>query len=147
MPAPRIAAVWAGSSRRASSPPWILGCSVFTRPSSISGKPVCAETSVTGTPSFDRSCAVPPVERSCTPSAASPRPSSTKPDLSETLSSARLIFVTTASRPLDPQLLDLLAQRIAVDAEHLGGERLVARGLAEHGLDHRLLDVLEHHVV
>ena len=29
-----------GRSRRASSAPWIAGCSVFTRPSSISGKPV-----------------------------------------------------------------------------------------------------------
>ena len=31
-------------------PPWIFGCRVFTRPSIISGKPVCADTSRTGTP-------------------------------------------------------------------------------------------------
>ena len=31
-------------------PPWIRGWSVFTRPSSISGKPVTAATSVTGRP-------------------------------------------------------------------------------------------------
>src|SRR5436190_172409 len=51
------------------------------------------------------------------------------------------------SLPFDPQLLHLLAQRIAGDAEHLGGERLVALGLAEHRLDHGLLDVLQHHLV
>ena len=32
-------ATCAGSSRRARMPPWIAGCSVFTRPSRISGKP------------------------------------------------------------------------------------------------------------
>ena len=43
-----------GSGRRcrgcASRPPWIFGCSVFTRPSIISGKPVTSATSVTATP-------------------------------------------------------------------------------------------------
>jgi hypothetical protein len=33
----RIASTCAGWSRRARMPPWIFGCSVFTRPSSISG--------------------------------------------------------------------------------------------------------------
>ena len=36
--------------RRPSSPPWIFGCSVLTRPSMISGKPVWLETSRTATP-------------------------------------------------------------------------------------------------
>ena len=40
----------AGSSRRASSAPCTAGCSVFTRPSSISGKPVISLTSFTGQP-------------------------------------------------------------------------------------------------
>jgi hypothetical protein len=31
-------------------PPWIFGCSVLTRPSIISGKPVCSLTSVTASP-------------------------------------------------------------------------------------------------
>ena len=31
-------------------PPWIAGCSVLTRPSIISGKPVTSETLVTGSP-------------------------------------------------------------------------------------------------
>ena len=94
MPAARIAARCDASSRRASSPPWIFGCRVFTRPSSISAKPVWAETSVTLTRSFSSSLAVPPVEMICTPAAASARASSTMPDLSETLSSARSTFDT-----------------------------------------------------
>ena len=36
--------------RMASRPPWTLGCSVLRRPSIISGKPVCAATSLTATP-------------------------------------------------------------------------------------------------
>ncbi len=94
-PAFFIAALCAGSSRRASRPAWTFGCSVFTRPSSISGKPVYADTSVTFRPSFCSSFAVPPVDSSSTPSAARARASSTIPDLSETLRSARVTFVTT----------------------------------------------------
>src|SRR5438477_300031 len=52
-----MAAAWSGLSRRASRPPWILGCSVLTRPSIISGKPVTSETSVTGNPRSRRSFA------------------------------------------------------------------------------------------
>src|SRR6516162_2563650 len=40
----------------ASRPPWILGCSVFTRPSIISGKPVTSETSSTATPASASRC-------------------------------------------------------------------------------------------
>ena len=60
------------------------GCSVLTRPSSISGKPVCSATSVTGSPASASSLAVPPVESSATPSACSARARSTTPVLSET---------------------------------------------------------------
>ena len=38
------------SSRRASSAAWSRGCSVFTRPSRISGEPVNSATSVTSMP-------------------------------------------------------------------------------------------------
>ena len=64
MPAFAACARCSGLSRRHSRPPWIFGCSVFTRPSIISGKPVCWLTSVTGSPRSARSRAVPPVERS-----------------------------------------------------------------------------------
>src|SRR5258706_5850832 len=144
MPAFSIAAMCSRLSRRARMPPCTFGCSVFTRPSSISGNPVCADTSVTRRPSFSRSLAVPPVERICTPSAASPRANSTTPALSETLTSARETFIVRVSPAigsrLDPQLLDFLAQGIAVDAEHRGGGALVALGLAEHRFDQRPLD-------
>ena len=39
------------------------------------------------------------------------------------------------------------AQRVAVDAEHLRGERLVAVGLAQDDFEHRALDVADNHVV
>ena len=45
MPCAPSAARCAGTSRRARMPPWTFGCSVFTRPSSISGKPVTSATS------------------------------------------------------------------------------------------------------
>src|SRR5918992_996018 len=147
MPAARMAARCVGSSRRASRPAWIFGCRVFTRPSSISAKPVYAETSLTASPSFCRSRAVPPVERISTPSAASARANSTTPDLSETLTSARCTFLTKPSSPFDAQLLHLGAERGAVDAEHRGSVGEIALRMAEHGFDHRLLDVLQHHLV
>ena len=43
------------------------GCSVLTRPSSISGEPVTAATSVTGRPGVAERAAVPPVETSSKP--------------------------------------------------------------------------------
>ena len=74
--------------KRPRSAPWIFGCSVFTRPPMISGKPVTPDTSVTLNPASRRACAVPPVEIKATPSAARPRASSTRPVLSDTLSKA-----------------------------------------------------------
>ena len=73
-------------------PPWIAGCSVFTRPSMISGKPVWSLTSITSTPASRRVLAEPPVDRIATPCAASALPSSTSPVLSDTEISARSIF-------------------------------------------------------
>ena len=35
-------------------PPWIAGCSVLTRPSIISGKPVTSDTLTTGSPASAR---------------------------------------------------------------------------------------------
>src|SRR5919197_3644535 len=99
-------------------------------------------------PSFCSSFAVPPVERISMPSRASSRASSTIPDLSETLTSARLTFSTPLpALPLDAKLQHLGAQRVAVDSEHLGGERLVPLGEGKHRFDHRLLDVFQHHFV
>ena len=65
-----------------SMPPWTCGCSVFTRPSRISGKPVSSDTSTTASPASCSARAVPPVDRSSAP----PRRqrtarSSTRPDL------------------------------------------------------------------
>src|SRR5262245_13909500 len=83
-----------------------------------------------------------------TPRAASARANSTTPDLSETLTSARCTFLTKpSSLPFDAQLLHLGAQGRAVDAQHCRRVRQVALRVTEHGLDHRPLDVLEHHLV
>jgi len=84
MPWACSAAMCSGKSRRASRPPWIFGCSVLTRPSSISGKPVWSATSVTGRPASASSLAVPPVESSLMPSACSAWANSRMPVLSET---------------------------------------------------------------
>jgi len=84
-------------------PPCTRGCSVFTRPSMISGDSVYSETSMTGTPPSRSALAVPPVERISTPASESPFANSTTPDLSETEISARLICVMPlpSGRPVD----------------------------------------------
>src|SRR6267142_3859590 len=74
-------------------PPWIFGCSVFTRPSIISGNPVTSDTFVTGRPASARAFDVPPVDTSWTPRAARPRAKSTRPVLSDTLRIARILGV------------------------------------------------------
>src|SRR6188508_2026079 len=145
MPCCSIAAMCSTLSRRASRPPWIAGCSVLTRPSSISGKPVCAATSVTSSPASARSRAVPPVESSFTPSDASSRARSSTPVLSETE-----IRACMAGDPpsLDELVLDeLAAQGVAIDAEPFGGAALVALGVLHHRLEQRPLDDLQDHVV
>src|SRR3546814_13906619 len=73
-----------------SSPPCTLGCSVLTRPSIISGKPVWSDTSFTASPASRSALAVPPVDSSSTPCRASACPSATSPVLSDTESSARV---------------------------------------------------------
>src|SRR5436309_9316503 len=69
-------------------PPWIFGCSVLTRPSIISGKPVTSDTLVTGRPASVSARAVPPVDTSSKPRASRPRARSTRPVLSDTLNRA-----------------------------------------------------------
>src|SRR6478752_7392124 len=151
MPCASIAAMCSALSRRASSPPWIVGCSVLTRPSSISGKPVCSATSVTARPAPASSFAVPPVESRVTPSAASSRASSTTPVLSETEISACMEIPSwprRGARSLDQLVLDeLAAQRVAVDAEPFGGPALVAAGLLHHDLEQRPFDDAQDHLV
>src|SRR3954451_13845392 len=74
-------------------PPWILGCSVLTRPSIISGNPVTSDTLVTGNPPSARRFAVPPAETSWTPRSTRPRAKAISPVLSETLRIARIFGV------------------------------------------------------
>ena len=89
MPCACIDAAWSLFSRIASRPPCTLGCSVFTRPSIISGKPVSSDTSSTLSPASASALRVPPVETSSTPRSASARASSTSPLLSDTEMRAR----------------------------------------------------------
>src|SRR3954452_6394984 len=97
MPCAAIAEACSGSSRTARRPPWTLGCSVFTRPSIISGKPVRSERSRTSSPASRRALAVPPVETNSTPRAAKARPRSASPLLSETESKARSILIRSGT--------------------------------------------------
>ena len=89
MPCSCSAAMCSGRSRRASRAPWMAGCSVLTRPSSSSGKPVTSSTVVTGTPAARSAAAVPPVEMISQPSWARPWAKATMPRLSLTEISAR----------------------------------------------------------
>ena len=72
------------------------GCSVFTRPSSISGAPVTAATSVTAMPAPESAAAVPPLDTSSQPSSARPWARSVNPVLSYTDSSA--LMATSSCR-------------------------------------------------
>src|SRR5438874_8056562 len=90
MPCAFIASAWSLLSRIASRPPCTFGCSVLTRPSIISGKPVSSETSFTSRPAAAIALAVPPVETSSTSCAASAFANSIRPVLSETERSARV---------------------------------------------------------
>src|SRR5665213_3291261 len=83
-------AVCCALSRTARIAPAIFGCIVFTRPSSISGKPVTALTSRTGMPDSRKRRAVPPVEIRSAPRAARPRANSDTPALSVTLIRIRI---------------------------------------------------------
>ncbi len=86
--------------RLARMPPWIFGWSVLTRPSRISGKPVTAETAITGTPASSSAVAVPPVDTISTPSRPSPAANSASPCLSETDTRARRTGnIAGSSRP------------------------------------------------
>ena len=67
----------------------MCGCSVFTRPPRISGKPVTWSTGVTGTPASAIVLAVDPVETISTPASCNPRARSTMPVLSYTEIRAR----------------------------------------------------------
>src|SRR3989304_2699150 len=93
-----------GSERRARMAPWMAGCRVFTRPSSISGRPGTSATSVTVSPALRRCSAVFPVEISSAPCSRSPLANSASPVLSETVKRARRMRMSSFSIlcPLTP---------------------------------------------
>src|SRR5690606_14443330 len=136
-------------SRRASRPPCILGCSVLTRPSRISGEPVCWATSVTARPASASSLAVPPVDSKRTPRCAKAWAKSTMPVLSETEIKAVWIFMVEMSRVSESGLQlvrqQLLAQGAARNAQHFGRLRLVAIGLFQGHLQDGPLDAANDH--
>src|ERR1035437_8121353 len=140
MPASLIAAMCSGTSRLASSPPWIMGCRVFKRPSSISGYPVYSATSETLIKACLTRMLMVVGGLGCGREIREERRLRGKADRG--CYPSRL---TARSSHLDFQLLDFLAQGVAVDAQPLGRCRLVALGVMQHHLDHRLLDILQHH--
>ena len=96
IPCSATAASCSALPRMYKRPPCTRGCSVFTRPSSISGNPVSWLMSSTANPASRSTRAVPPVETSSTPRSASTRAKATSPVLSVTLKSARLIVFRVA---------------------------------------------------
>src|SRR4029453_1305386 len=80
----------------------MAGCSVLTRPSIISGKPVTSDTFVTDKPSDCNNLEVPPVDMTSMRRFARARASSTTPDLSETLRIARILLILLDISQFDP---------------------------------------------
>src|ERR1035441_7568155 len=101
-PCSSSARMWSGRSLRARMPAWTAGCSVFTRPSSISGAPVTSLTWRTGRPASPMARAVLPVAMSSTPASWRPRARSMRPDLSLTPRSALMGENTGPLRPSSP---------------------------------------------
>src|SRR5262245_66632184 len=145
MPSARITA--SSMPARPRRPPCTFGCSVLTRPSMISGKPVSVATSVTGRPDAAIARAVPPVEISSKPSAASSRASSTMPVLSETESSARRASGLAISSGGQSVYAQFLAQGAPIDAEDRRRAALVAVGVVHDGLEQRQFDFAHDEVV
>src|SRR5215217_2781978 len=112
-------ATWSASERRARMPPWMRGCSVFTRPSRISGEPVCSETCTAGTPLSFRCLSVPPVLRMRQPSLCRPCAKGSRPVLSETEMRAVL---SIDSKILSRQKLERFEVFVARVLHHVGGE-------------------------
>src|SRR5690606_1206799 len=144
--------------RRPSRPPCTTGCSVLTRPSMISGKPVRSDTSTAAMPACASSRRVPPVERISMPSADNARAKGTRPRLSETLSSARRGFTGgirlrrgreySRFSLLDQGItLELLAQSPPVDPQDAGRLALVSLRVLHHGLEQGLLHFPENELV
>src|SRR5688500_6841510 len=94
------------------------GCSVLTRPSSISAAPVTSLTRVTGTPASAKAAAVPPDETISHPRSTRPRASSSIPDLSETLINAR--FKTLLLKSLQHPDLAILEPHPALENQPAG---------------------------
>src|ERR1700683_648919 len=99
-----------------------------------------------------RSAAVPPVDSSSMLRGARARASSSRPVLSETDSSARrtgsgMARAAAPSGAPKSELLQLLAQRAAVDAENAGGAALVAFRVVEDDPEQGLLDLAQHQVI
>src|SRR5881275_3285959 len=117
------------------------GFSVLTRPSRISGKPVYSSIARMSMPWSRSSRAVPPVETISTPRSARPRAKSTRPRLSETVSSARRTCtspgrVTAALPPLVVAMAFLLEENApsAGGIELRASARQAADGLGQEAM-------------
>src|SRR5579872_412110 len=116
----------------------------------ISGKPVTLPTSRTGTALSASSFAVPPVDTISMLRLRSSRASSSTPDLSETESSARRtgssirVGLGLAGQA---ELLQLLAQRTAIDPQDDGSATLVAFGIVQDHTEEGFLHLAQHEVI
>src|SRR5512143_3952722 len=131
IPCSFICFTWPLSPLLPSMPPCTFGCRVFTRPSSISGKPVNSETSMTFTLASRSAFAVPPVDSISTPSFLSFFAKPTTPVLSDTemralatLDIRILRFNSLLSRLDDRQRVVALAQILLRGHPHVVGRDL-----------------------
>ena len=93
---------------RASIPPCIAGCNVFTLPSKISGCLVYSESSIISIPEFLSSRDVPPVEIIVHPKSTRDFAKGTKDSLFQTLSIARGLFIVMGWTVILERFLSLL---------------------------------------
>ena len=108
-------------------PPCILGCSVLTRPPSISGAPVTSETGTTGTRASSNALAVPPVEmisnpilcswraNAATPSCPTPKPA---PDASYLHPSPEIVRDRPHEQPVLDRVQPLQQRLLRVPRQH-----------------------------
>src|SRR6185437_7678887 len=102
----------------------------------------------TGMPACRNAFALPPVETISMPSACRAPPISVRPVLSETLSSARravmmpdpVMEVRDSLCSNDAEFAQFLAQRGAMDAQHVGRAALVALAPRQHFAQQRRFD-------
>ena len=137
------------AARGPAAPPWIFGCSVLTRPSMISGKPVRSATSRTGEPGVaQRACGA--AGRKQFDAARGQRArefdeAGLVGNREQRAAGARDIAIGSVSRAPNSRSFLRSVPRLMPRID--GRPALVAVRVVEHGPEQRLFDLAQHQVV